>query len=142
MNKIENFYMFNFELISLYYSATAQAPNFGYALTTRRYKALQKPLSPPLDLSCVKHMINAAEPVDVQDLEAFEETFGKEAGLPPKVVFPTYGLAEHTVFVSSGGGEKLRVDKRALEVRGGSTCRRLLRIVHLHISHVFFLVNR
>jgi hypothetical protein len=61
-------------------------------------------------------MINAAEPVDVQDLEAFERTFGTEAKLPPKVVFPTYGLAEHTVFVSSGGGEKLRVDKRALEV--------------------------
>lgn len=56
-------------------------------------------------------MINAAEPVDGNSLDAFIRTF-RPLGLrgPPKdgdeghgVVFPTYGLAEHTVFVCGGG---------------------------------------
>lgn len=70
----------------------------------------------------MQHLINAAEPIDAGDLEAFDATFGGArtegggCGLPRGVVFPTYGLAEHTVFVCSGGTQRLRVDKRALEV--------------------------
>lgn len=61
---------------------------------------------PSLDLSCVAHMINAAEPVDGPSLDAFTSTFAP-FGLPPNVVVPTYGLAEHTVFVCSGGTTRL-----------------------------------
>ena len=46
-------------------------------------------------------MINAAEPVDAAALDNFIETF-RPFGLPEHVVYPTYGLAEHTVFVCSG----------------------------------------
>lgn len=51
-------------------------------------------------------MINAAEPVDGPSLDAFISTFAP-FGLPPNVVVPTYGLAEHTVFVCSGGTTRL-----------------------------------
>ena len=37
-------------------------------------------------------------------------------GLPEGVIKPTYGLAEHTVFVCSGGEQRLIVDRNALEV--------------------------
>ena len=55
-----------------------------------------------MDLSSVRHMINAAEPVRVDDLELFRATF-EHCGLNPRAVFPTYGLAEHTVFVCTNG---------------------------------------
>lgn len=62
-------------------------------------------------------MINAAEPVDGPSLDAFAATFrplGLKCPAPSPsvgegkekedgVVFPTYGLAEHTVFVCGGG---------------------------------------
>ena len=46
-------------------------------------------------------MINAAEPVDQKAIQAFYETF-TIVGLNRGVIYPTYGLAEHTVFVCSG----------------------------------------
>ena len=95
-----------------------QAPNFAYALVTRKYlelseesrKALQ------LNLSTLQHMINAAEPVDDDALNMFVETFSP-FGLPPNVIFPTYGLAESTVFVCSGGSQRLEVVRESLEGR-------------------------
>ncbi|CAM9823760.1 unnamed protein product, partial [Heterosigma akashiwo] len=71
---------------------------------------------PQLDLRCVRHMINGAEPIDRLTLDRFQATFEKH-GLPPGVVFPTYGLAEHTVYVCSNGRQRITVDKLALETR-------------------------
>lgn len=105
------------QLVSKYRGTHLQAPNFAYALTARRFRSLKKPLSPPLDLSCIRHMINAAEPVMEKDLRAFYDSF-RPSGLNDGVVFPTYGLAEHTVLVCSGGAQTLRVDKKALEIDG------------------------
>ncbi|CAM9541065.1 unnamed protein product, partial [Discosporangium mesarthrocarpum] len=90
-----------------------QAPNFGYALTVRKWRALRSP--PKLDLSHVVHMINAAEPIDSGSMDSFMDTF-RVYGLREGVIKPTYGLAEHTVFVCSGGSQRLTVDKRCLEV--------------------------
>lgn len=39
---------------SKYKATHMQAPNFAYALASRRFNALKKPLDPPLDLSCVR----------------------------------------------------------------------------------------
>jgi hypothetical protein len=61
-------------------------------------------------------MINAAEPVDHVAIAQFYETF-KPYGLPLGVVVPTFGLAEHTVFVCSGGTHVLTLDKSALEAQ-------------------------
>lgn len=49
-------------------------------------------------------------------IEAFERAF-QPFGLPcdPRVIFPTYGLAEHTVFVCSGGRGLITVKRRELE---------------------------
>uniref|UniRef100_A0A7R9U2M5 AMP-dependent synthetase/ligase domain-containing protein n=1 Tax=Pinguiococcus pyrenoidosus TaxID=172671 RepID=A0A7R9U2M5_9STRA len=101
------------ELISKYRGTHMQAPNFTYILCARKFKALPEKQRPSLDLSCVRHMINAAEPVTAGAIEGFYDTFASY-GLG-RVVFPTYGLAEHTVFVCSGGQKRLVVSKRALE---------------------------
>ena len=58
-------------------------------------------------------MINAAEPVDYMVIHQFYQTFSP-FGLRDGVVVPTYGLAEHTVFVCSGGRTMLCVDKNKL----------------------------
>jgi acyl-CoA synthetase (AMP-forming)/AMP-acid ligase II/1-acyl-sn-glycerol-3-phosphate acyltransferase len=105
--------------ISRYRATHMQAPNFAYALTAKKFVAQQRFLNTradqlKLDLSCVRHMINAAEPVDSATIETFCAVFGA-FGLPCNVVFPTYGLAEHTVYVCSNGSKKLVVDKAALE---------------------------
>lgn len=61
-------------------------------------------------------MINAAEPVDCYALQQFRLFFSKY-NLSPSIIYPTYGLAEHTVFVCSGGKQILYVTKSSLEGR-------------------------
>lgn len=103
-----------------------QAPNFAYALATRKQREWESRASAAqiaaqaLDLSCLQHMINAAEPIDIGTLESFEDCFSRY-GLPTGadgVIFPTYGLAEHTVFVCSGGRQRLTVNKSSLLENG------------------------
>jgi acyl-CoA synthetase (AMP-forming)/AMP-acid ligase II len=100
------------EAMSAYRATHVQAPNFAYALTARKFRDGTPNVK--LDLSSVRHMINAAEPVDAESIDTFYDTFGPY-GLP-KVIYPTYGLAEHTVFVCSGGQQRLTVRKYDLEV--------------------------
>ena len=59
-------------------------------------------------------MINAAEPVDVKSINAFYDMFEKYK-LKRGVIFHTYGLAEHTVYVCSNGAQILCLDKHYLE---------------------------
>jgi hypothetical protein len=67
-----------------------------------------QPLS--YDLSSVCHMINAAEPVDLQAISAFYEDF-TPFGLRSGVIIPTYGLAEHTVYVCSAEPNRVEESK-------------------------------
>lgn len=53
-----------------------------------------------LDFTSMQHMINAAEPVDMAALLSFYEDFSP-LGLRPGVIVPTFGLAEHCVYVCS-----------------------------------------
>ncbi len=99
--------------VSHYKATHLQAPNFAFALTARK---LESPPS-PLDLSTVRHVINAAEPVTVESMEAFYQAT-HPFGFPDNVIFPTYGLAEHTVFVCTNGKKHLSVNKEVLEVEG------------------------
>ena len=85
------------EAISSYRGTHLQAPNFAYALAARK----PPPKLEELDLSSVRHMINGAEPVEMAVIQRFYDVFSGAAKLPPGVVFPTYGLAEHTVLVRS-----------------------------------------
>ncbi|CAB1114142.1 unnamed protein product [Ectocarpus sp. CCAP 1310/34] len=100
------------ELISRHRGTHMQAPNFAYGLTARKFLALDP--QPKLDLSCVRHMINAAEPVDTASIDRFYSVF-EAHGLKRGVIFPTYGLAEHTVYVCSNGKDRLVVDRVMLE---------------------------
>ena len=115
------------EAISEYRATHLQAPNFAFGLTARKFNAGEyyhgqggltvnddgKQVK-PLDLSCVKHIINGAEPVTEKSMSAFERELGL-FGLPNGVIFPTYGLAEHTVFVCTGGKGKIAVKTEELQ---------------------------
>lgn len=108
------------EAISRFHATHLQAPNFAFKLTARKFnpdfyngsKSESK-----LDLSSVRHIINAAEPVTEESIDTFVAAF-KPYGLKEEVMFPTYGLAEHTVFVCSGGKQRLTVSKEAMEIQG------------------------
>jgi len=99
--------------LSKYEASHTQAPNFAYALVVRKWKSLKSKVA--LELGAVEHMINAAEPVDASAIQDFYAVFGPY-GLRPGVVVPTYGLAEHCVFVCSGGKQMLTVSKEKLAV--------------------------
>ncbi len=73
-------------------------PNFAYGLCARRAtpQAVEG-----LDLSGWRVAFNGAEPVDADGLERFTKTFAP-VGFRPEALFPTYGLAEATLFVSGG----------------------------------------
>jgi len=109
------------EAVSKYRATHLQAPNFAFKLTARKCQASdysygnQNGNKVGLDLSSIRHIINAAEPVDQDSMDSFHKTFGP-FGYNPKAMFPTYGLAEHTVFVCSGGKQRLDVWKKQLEV--------------------------
>mmetsp|Transcript_17948 Transcript_17948/g.22022 ORF Transcript_17948/g.22022 Transcript_17948/m.22022 type:complete len:767 (-) Transcript_17948:1146-3446(-) len=110
------------ESVSKYGATHVQAPNFAYKLTVRKWnemlskdnKNAKKGISATLDLSKLRHIFNAAEPVDVNAIDLFNDTFG-EYGLRPEAMSPGYGLAENTVYVCDSGKGRLSVDKDILE---------------------------
>jgi fatty-acyl-CoA synthase len=69
------------------------APNFAYALTTKRCSA------EGLDLSCVRMWGCGAEPISERSLQAFEAHFAA-SGVAPGSIAPCYGLAEATLAVT------------------------------------------
>lgn len=103
------------EAVAKYQATHLQAPNFAFKLVARKFDSSQY-TKERLELSSVRHVINAAEPVDEDSMETFYKSFAPFGF--PRVIFPTYGLAEHTVFVCSGGTQRLFVDKQELEVNG------------------------
>ncbi|KAG7400540.1 hypothetical protein PHYBOEH_005340 [Phytophthora boehmeriae] len=100
-------------LVSKYRATHLQAPNFAYSLLARKSDRLNID-GEQVDLSSVRHMINGAEPIQGEAIDAFYRAFSP-FGLPENVIKPTYGLAEHTVYVCGGGTQRLWVDKVALE---------------------------
>ncbi len=102
-----------------YYRAThLQSPSFGYTLSAKSWKTTPMksklfPSKAKLDLSCVRYMVNGAEPIDYRSIDAFYETFCPH-GLKRGVVFPAYGLAEHTLFVCGNGCFRVHVKQKDL----------------------------
>ncbi|KAL3907229.1 MAG: hypothetical protein SGILL_008956, partial [Bacillariaceae sp.] len=103
------------EAVSKFKATHLQAPNFAFKLTARKFQPSDY-VNNPLKLKCVRHIINAAEPVDEEAIDAFYKAFNP-FGLE-KVIFPTYGLAEHTVFVCSGGTHRISVWREKLQIEG------------------------
>ncbi|KAB1927954.1 fatty acyl-AMP ligase [Micromonospora sp. ALFpr18c] len=91
------------------------APNFAFDLCVRRVPAEE---AARLDLSSMRLVLNAAEPVRADTLHRFAEHFGT-AGFRPEAMAPCFGLAEGTVFVSGvrygGTPRTVRFDRQALQ---------------------------
>ncbi len=82
------------QAITRFRGHTAGGPNFGYERCVRKVTAEERA---SLDLSSWTVAYNGAEPV--RTLERFASTFGA-CGFRPKAMYPCYGLAEATLFVS------------------------------------------
>lgn len=81
------------------------APNFAYALATKRGTARD------LDLSCVRMWGCGAEPISERTLQAFEAHFAT-SGVSPGSVAPCYGLAEATLAVTFTPPRSIRHTER------------------------------
>jgi acyl-CoA synthetase (AMP-forming)/AMP-acid ligase II len=84
--------------ISKYRGTTSGSPNFGYQLCVQKARAED---IAGLDLSSWRLAYNGSEPVRAETLEAFSATFAP-AGLRPEALYPCYGLAEASLFVTGG----------------------------------------
>ncbi|GMR17436.1 MAG: mutanobactin A non-ribosomal peptide synthetase MubE [Gammaproteobacteria bacterium] len=72
------------------------SPNFGYK---HFLKLFQRKGLPDLDLSCVKRILNGAEPISHELCEEFLDALAPH-GLRRTAMLPVYGLAEATVAVT------------------------------------------
>lgn len=83
--------------ISKYQGTTTCAPNFAYALAVRKISSKKRA---ELDLSSCTRYSNGAEPVRVETLHHFAETFADQ-GVKPEYLDPFYGMAENVVLIST-----------------------------------------
>lgn len=74
------------------------APNFAYGIAAAR---CGEQLAASLDLSHLRVVLCGAEPIDSMTLETFGARFAC-SGLRQTALFPCYGLAEATLFVTGG----------------------------------------
>ena len=96
-------------------ATTSGGPNFAYDLCVRKFKPEQLT---GLDLSSWKVAFNGAEPINNKTLNQFAETFAPY-GFDRSAFYPCYGMAEATLIISGGSGDKAivteNVDRKALE---------------------------
>jgi acyl-CoA synthetase (AMP-forming)/AMP-acid ligase II/alkylation response protein AidB-like acyl-CoA dehydrogenase/acyl carrier protein len=86
------------EAISRYRGSCAGAPNFGWDYCAKRIGAEARA---GLDLSTLKVAYNGSEPVRAATLRSFVSAFAA-CGMKDTALFPCYGMAETTLFVSGG----------------------------------------
>jgi amino acid adenylation domain-containing protein len=101
--------------ISRYRGTVSGGPNFAYDLCARKIRPAERAA---LDLSSWEVAFDGAEPVRAETLERFAAAFGA-CGFRRQALFPCYGLAEATLFVSGGPARRppltLDLDAAALE---------------------------
>lgn len=103
------------KMISRYQATYASAPNFGYEYCLREDKLPDAELE-GIDLSSVRVMMNAAEPVRAATFSRFFERFAPY-GLRPEAYTVAYGLAENTLAVTHRGRRVVTVNKAQLQQR-------------------------
>lgn len=101
-----------FEAITAYQATATAAPNFAYDYCLRAGRLAKEALE-ACDLSSLRVMMCAAEPVKPDTYTRFMETF-EPYGLKSESFYVAYGLAENTLAVSLGGRNIVAVNKRAL----------------------------
>jgi acyl-CoA synthetase (AMP-forming)/AMP-acid ligase II len=89
------------QAISRYRATISGGPNFAYELCVRKITPEQ---CEGLDLGSWKVAYNGAEPVRAETMKRFAESFAS-CGFQASSFYPSYGLAEATLFVS---GESLK----------------------------------
>jgi thioester reductase-like protein len=100
------------ETITKYRGTASSAPNFAYEYCLRSDKLSAETLE-KLDLSSLRFLMNAAEPVRADVCRDFIRKF-EPYGLDPKSFFSAYGLAEFTLAVSNYGRSIRALDRAAL----------------------------
>nr|HAT8714871.1 aminotransferase class I/II-fold pyridoxal phosphate-dependent enzyme [Legionella jordanis] len=83
--------------ITKYGCTISAAPNFAYELCANKITEEEKK---SLDLSSWRVAVNSAEPIRASTLNKFYDLF-KEVGFKQEAFYPSYGLAEATLFVTS-----------------------------------------
>ncbi|MBB5317360.1 fatty acyl-AMP ligase [Tunturibacter empetritectus] len=101
-----------FDAIQTYRATATAAPNFAYDYCLRA-KRLSKESLEGCDLSSLRVLMCAAEPVKPDTFTRFLEAF-QPFGLKSESFYAAYGLAENTLAVSLGGRNIVSVNKRAL----------------------------
>jgi thioester reductase-like protein len=102
-----------FETITQVKATITSAPNFAYEYCVREDKVPQQALD-NLDLSSVRVMMNAAEPVRSSTCDRFLAKFAR-CGLSSRALVVFYGLAENTLAVTGDGRVRLTVNAKQLE---------------------------
>lgn len=101
--------------ISKYRCTISAAPNFAYELCANKITQEEKK---QLDLSCWRVAVNSAEPIRASTIHHFCEVF-KDCGFKQESFYPSYGLAEATLFVTtkslSSKFHSLVLDKQKLQ---------------------------
>ncbi|GIL02979.1 MAG: hypothetical protein BroJett030_28780 [Alphaproteobacteria bacterium] len=111
------------ELMSKVRASHSAAPNFAFEFCLRPGKVPDALLA-DLDLSSLRDLMNASEPVRWATQSAFARRFAR-CGLSPSALNVAYGLAENTLRVTTGGRVHITVNKERLAegsvvpVRGG-----------------------
>lgn len=102
--------------IARFGATVSGGPNFAYDLCARR---VSPAIVAGLDLSGWALAFNGAEPVRKAVLDRFA-SFAAPAGFRPEALYPCYGLAEATLFVSGGRPDApvacARIDRASLEL--------------------------
>src|SRR5579875_1503293 len=86
------------EAIDRYRGTTSGGPNFAYELCVRRIPPAERS---GLDLSSWTVAFNGSEPVRAETIERFANAFA-QCGFRKSALYPCYGLAEATLFVTGG----------------------------------------
>ncbi|CAN5410555.1 hypothetical protein BH10CHL1_BH10CHL1_06680 [soil metagenome] len=105
------------QAISRYQATGTSAPTFGYDLCVQMIKPEQ---CNDLDLSHWRLAVAGAEPVRAETMQRFTERFAPY-GFRSETFYPSYGLAEATLFVTGGLPTEppvlRQIDKMALETQ-------------------------
>lgn len=103
-----------FDVMSRVKANFTAAPNFAFEHAVRKTTPEQRRR---WNLSSLKAVVCAAEPIRPETMEAFFGAFAA-AKFPPAAFKPSYGLAEHTVGVTMCGQKTVRFARESLEKRG------------------------
>ena len=101
-----------FETITKFKGTASSAPNFAYEYCMRPGKIPKEAWS-KYDLSSLRFLMTAAEPVRPDTYNAFIEHF-QPIGLNPQAYFSAYGLAEFSLAVSNYGKKILHLNSDSL----------------------------